>query len=134
MPFSRVGMRPFTLFGPSGLLSTAFVLKSTGKPTSNVKMIHLGSPFARFGLHVQPASTVVTSGFSITIIGSMTSANPGKVSSSAYTALVTATSANLNKIKLSTGLIPAEWIGVRSTKFTTAAGRALRVFLCAVPS
>ena len=134
MPFSRTGLRTLVLHGPAGLLSTAFVLKSTGKPTSGIKMINLGAAYGRFGLQVTPGSTVATSGFTITIIGSLTSGNPGKVGSSKFVNLVQATSANLNSVKFSTSIIPVTWIGLRSSKFTTAAGRSLRVNLCAAPS
>jgi len=134
MPFSRVGMRTLVLHGPNGLLSTAFVLKSTGKYSSNVKPLALGSAFGRFGLQVTPGSTVATSGFTITIVGALTSQNPGKVGTSKFVTLVQATSANLGSVKFSTSIIPVTWIALRSTKFTTAAGRSLRVNVCAVPS
>lgn len=134
MPFSRVGMRVVQLHGPSGLISTAFKLKSTGKPTSGVKMFNMGSPFSKWAIMAQNQSTAATSRFTLTLIGSLTSGNPDKMGSSKFTALIGSyTSANRDAIKFSTTLTPAQWIGLRSTVFTTGAGRALSVFICAVP-
>lgn len=133
MPFSRVGMRVVQLHGPNGLISTAFKLKSTGKPTSGVKLFNMGSPFSKWAVMAQNQTTNATSRFTLSLIGSLTSGNPDKVSSSKFTVLVSYTSANRDAIKFSTTLTPAQWIGLRSTIFTTGAGRALSVFICAVP-
>lgn len=134
MPFARTGMRSMTLFGPSGVLSTRFALKSTGKPTSGVKLVDLKSPFSKFAIQVQSATTVATSRFSVTLIGSLSSANPGKLGSSKYSVLVaTYSSGSLGLIKFSTTLTPAQFVGIRSTIFTTAAGRGLNISIAAVP-
>jgi hypothetical protein len=131
---------PLLLYGGAGaLISTGnFAAKSTGKPFSTaagaIKMIPLRGVYGRYGVQVQSASTVATSSFSIRVIGSLSSANPQKLGSSKFTALVTATSANQNGIKFSTSIIPASWVGIASSKFTTAAGRAVTIRLVCVPS
>lgn len=132
MPFSRTGMRSLQLFGPNGQLSTGLKAKSTGLAVTSVKFVNLGSPFSKFAIQVQPASTIATSAFTISLIGSLTSVNPGKVGSSKFSVLVQATSANLNAIKFSTTLTPAQWVGVRSTKYNAASG-AVNINIAAVP-
>lgn len=140
MRHETIGLPPLLLYGGKGaLISTGnFALKSTGKPFTTaagfIKMIPLNGTYGRFGIQVQSATTVATSSFSIRLIGSISSANPQKLGSSKFTALVTATSANLNGIKFSTSIIPASWVGIASSKFTTAAGRAVTIRIVAVPS
>lgn len=132
MAFRTIGLRTV-------VLSSAFAIKSTGKPARAStapgipQWFALGTAYSRFGLHVINASTVATSSFSIKLMGSLSTVNPAGLGSSKFATLVTATSAALGSIKVSTGNAPATWIFVRCTAFSTAAGRKVRVEMCAVP-
>lgn len=132
MAFRTIGLRTI-------VLSTGLAIKSTGKPalkstaTSIPQWFALGAAFSRFGLHVINATTVATSAYTISLMGSLSTNNPASLGSSKFQLLVQATSANLGGIKFSTSIIPATYVFVRSTKFTTAANRKVRIEMCAVP-
>jgi len=129
MAFRTIGLRPITL---------TVAKKSTGKPgTTAWTWIPLGASFSRFALQAVQATTVATSGFTLTLVGSLTTQNPGALGSSKFTALLANyTSASAPGVVQTTKAapIPVAFIGIRSTKFTTAAGRALTVKIVAIPA
>jgi len=118
-------------------MSSAFAKKSTGKPgTTAMPWQPLGAAFSRFAIQAVPGSTVGTSGFTLTLIGSLPTRNPTHLGASKFTAILTNyTSAQLGAILQTTKAapIPVNFVAIRSTKFTTAAGRSLRIQICAVP-
>src|SRR5437899_7176501 len=132
MAFRTIGLRTI-------VLSTGLAIKSTGKPARAStgpgipQWFSLGAAYARFGARVVNATTAATSAYTITIMGSLSTNNPALLGASKFQTLLTLTSATLGGIKFSTAIIPATWVFVRSTKFTTAANRKVRVELCAVP-
>lgn len=134
----------FRTIGALVQLTSSFAKKSTGKPgtTAWTWFKLAGGPqspcsYSRFAIQAVPASTVGTSAFTLTLVGSLTTRNPGALGSSKFTALLANyTSANLGAIVQTTKAapIPCAFVGIRSTKFTTAAGRALRIFVAAIPA
>ncbi len=87
--------------------------------------LSLGGAYKLFTLQAAKGSSVATSGFTVKLFGALSSA------STAPLLLATCTSAARRAI--STGNVPVTWIKFSSTKFTTAAGRRLRVETCALP-
>ena len=132
MSFRTIGLRTI-------VLSTGLAIKSTGKPArastapGTPQWIALGAAYSRFGLRVVNATTAATSSFTVSLMGSLSTMNPALLGASRFQLLVQATSANLGGIKFSTSIIPATWVFVRSTKFTTGANRKVRIEMCAVP-
>lgn len=110
------------------VLSTGFSAASSGS------WIGLGHPFSRFGVRCVRAGSVGTSNFSISIRGSLstvrtTGAAVGVIGAYTPTTLMTLTQANVGKIKLSTALLPAQFVKAVCVTMTTAASRQLRVEL-----
>jgi len=95
----------------------------TVKTTS--KWIPLKGAYKLFTLQAAKGSTVATSAFTVKLFGALSSA------STAPLLLVTCTSAIRRAV--STGNVPVTWLKFSSTKFTTAAGRLLRVEAAGVP-
>ena len=116
MRSDKVGTDTIAWHGPS---TTWLIAKSTSS------WIRLGGAYKLFALQVAKGSSVATSALTVKLFGALSSA------STAPTLLATCTSAN--RFKLSTGNVPITWIKFSSTKFTTAAGRRLRVEACALP-
>lgn len=100
-------------------LSTGMTPKSTGTK------YHLSAAYSKFSLACQKATSVATSAFTVKLLGALTT------SSTAPVTLVTCTSAN--RIKVSTGGVPVSYVWFSCTKFTTAAGRKLRIDAGVVP-
>lgn len=87
------------------------------------RWFNLGGAYKTFTLQCAKGTTVATSAFTVKLYGAVSTA------STSPTLLATCTSAN--RTKFSTGSLAFNWIKVSSTKFTTAAGRQLRIEVCA---
>ena len=101
----------------------------TGKSTAGSGWLRLNGVYRNFGIAVRDIGSTVTSGYTIKV--RLAASTVGAAGSSWD--VVQATSANRNKIKVSTGNIPASYVQWFSTKFTTKAGRKLRVELLFLP-
>jgi len=125
MRFTQSGLRTI-------VLSTGFSAASSGswKP--------LGAAYARFAVRCVRASSIGTSNFSVSIRGSLSTKNTtgaavGAIGAYTPTTLMTVTQANVGKLRLSTGLIPAAYVKAVMVSMTSAANRKLRIELVAVP-
>jgi len=113
-------------------LSTGLAAASSGA------WINLGSPHMRFGLYCSRATSIGTSNFTVSLRGSLTTTlttGPAVGAIGAYTpsTLVAYTQAVVGKVKMSTALVPAQYVKAVCSVLTTAANRKLRIILVALP-
>jgi hypothetical protein len=116
---------------PTIVLSTGFAAASSGS------WVNLGTAYSRFGVRCIRASSIGTSNFTVSIRGSLstrqtTGGAVGAIGAYTPSTLISYTQALVGKIKLSTGLVPAQYVKAVCSVLTTAAGRKLRVELVAM--
>lgn len=114
------------------VLSTGLAAASSGA------WINLGSPHMRFAIQCSRATSIGTSNFTVSLRGSLTTTlttGPAVGAIGAYTpsTLIAYTQAVVGKLKMSTALVPAQYVKVVCTALTTAANRRLRVIMVALP-
>jgi hypothetical protein len=116
---------------PTVVLSTGFAAASSGS------WFNLGTAYSRFGVRCVRASSIGTSNFTVSIRGSLSTRNTtgaavGAIGGYTPSTLITYTQAIVGKTKMSTGLVPVQYVKAVCTALTTAAGRKLRVELIAM--
>lgn len=126
MRLDRVGQ-------PTYLLSTGAAAASSGV------WINLHTPYSRFAVRCVAATSVATSNFSVSIRGSLSTKNTtgaavGAIGAYTPSTLMTVTQATRGKVRLSTGLLPAQFVKAVVVSMTTAANRQLRIEFVALPS
>lgn len=114
------------------VLSTGISAASSGA------WVNLGTPYRAFGLRCVRAGSVGTSNFTVSLRGSLSTQNTtgaavGAIGAYTPSTLISYTQALVGKLKLSTGLVPAQYVKFVCSALTTAASRKLRIELVCLP-
>ena len=100
--------------------------------------VNLNAAYRAFGLRCVRGTSIGTSNFTVSLRGSLTTkfttgAAVGAIAAYTPSTLVAYTQAAVGKLKLSTALVPAQYVKAVVSVMTTAANRKLRVELVAIP-
>ena len=132
MRLVETGIR-FIVLGPVAGTSV-FTAASSGP------WVNLNAAYRAFGLRCVRGTSIGTSNFTVSLRGSLTTkfttgAAVGAIGAYTPSTLVAYTQAapGPGKLKLSTGLVPAQYVKAVVSVLTTAANRRLRVELVAIP-
>ena len=117
---------------------SSIVLSTGTAAASSGSWIDLKAPHMRFGLRCVRASSIGTSNFTVSLRGSLSTKNTtgaavGAIGAYTPSTLIAYTQALVGKVKMSTGLVPAQYVKAVVSALTTAAGRKLRIELVALP-
>jgi hypothetical protein len=115
-----------------------YVLSTGVASASSGSWLNLGTAMTRFSVRCVRGTSVGTSNFSVSIRGSLsthrtTGAAVGAIGAYTPSTVVAYTQAVVGKLKMSTALVPAQYVKYVVASMTTAANRKLRIELVAMP-
>lgn len=130
MRLVETGIRTLVLKTAAG--STVWTAASSGP------WVNLNASYRAFGVRCVRDGSVGTSNFTVSIRGSNSTKNTtgaavGAIGGYTPTTLIAYTQAIVGKLKLSTGLVPCQYVKAVVSVLTTAASRSLRIELVAIP-
>lgn len=127
------GIRRIILKPTSATTGSTFWTAASSGP-----WINLGNPHRAFGVRCVRNGSVGTSNFTVSIRGSNSTKNTtgaavGAIGAYTPSTLIAYTQALVGKLKLSTGLVPCQYVKAVVSVLTTASNRQLRIELVAIP-
>jgi len=130
MRLVETGIR--TIIMPAAGGTTFFTAASSGP------WVNLNAAYRAIGIRCVRNGSVGTSNFTVSLRGSLTTrfttgAAVGAIGAYTPSTVVAYTQALVGKLKLSTGLVPVQYVKAVVSVMTTAASRQLRIELVAIP-
>ena len=130
MRLVETGIRTLVMKTAAG--TTFFTAASSGP------WVNLNASYRALGIRCVRNGSVGTSNFTVSLRGSLTTVNTtgaavGAIGAYTPSTLISYSQANVGKLKLSTGLVPTQFIKVVVSAMTSAASRQLRVEVVAIP-
>lgn len=133
MRLVETGIRTLVLKPTAASTGSTFWTAASSGP-----WINLNAAYRAFGLRCCRNGSVGTSNFTVSLRGANSTKNTtgaavGAIGAYTPSTLVAYTQANVGKLKLSTALVPCQYVKAVLSVFTTAASRQLRIELVAIP-